>query len=93
MITEISESETVTKYMSCKCRYRFARTKCNSNHGWNNYKCRCECKKNHACEKGYVWNPAKCNYENGKHLANIMDKIICDEIIKIFHMHDFNEKI
>ena len=50
-------------------------------------------KKNHACEKGYVWNPAKCNYENGKYLAKIMDKIICDDIIKIFHMHDFNEKI
>ena len=40
-----------------------------------------ECKKHHICEKGYVWNPSTCNYENGKNLASIMDNsaIICDE--------------
>ena len=29
-----------------------------------NGKCQCECKKHHACEKYYVWNPATCNCEN-----------------------------
>ena len=40
-----------------------------------------ECKKRHICEKDYLWNPAPFNCENGKYLASIMDKIICDEII------------
>ena len=46
-------------------------------------KYRCECKKVHVCEKEYVWNPAICNCENGKYLASIMDKTICDEIIDV----------
>ena len=35
-----------------------------------------------TCEKGYVWNPAACNCENGKCLVSIMDDlpIIYDEI-------------
>ena len=35
--------------------------KCNSNHIWNNNKCRCECKnpRKNVCEKDYTWNPAK----------------------------------
>ena len=27
----------------------------------------------YVCEKDYVWNPAKCNIENGIYLASIMD--------------------
>ena len=30
-------------------------------------------KKDHVCEKDYFWNPATCNYENGKSLASIID--------------------
>ena len=35
-------------------------------------------------KKDYVWNPATCNCENGKHLGSIMDDstIICDEVIR-----------
>ena len=33
----------------------------------------CECKIRHVCDKDYTWNPAKCTFENGKHLACIMD--------------------
>ena len=34
-------------------------------------------------EKDYVWKPATCNSENGKHLASIMDDsmINCDKNI------------
>ena len=42
MITRISESKPLTWDISCEGRYRFGRTKCNSNHWWNNYKYRCE---------------------------------------------------
>ena len=31
MITEVDESKTLTKHMSCECKFKFDRTKCNSN--------------------------------------------------------------
>ena len=40
-----------------------------------------------SVKKSYMWkmfwNPATCNWENGKYLASIMDDsaIICDEVI------------
>ena len=57
--------------------------KCNLNQWWNKDKCQCKGKKNHTCQKDYIWNPATCNCEIGKYLASIVDKIICDEIINI----------
>ena len=100
MITGINKSKTLTKHISCKCKYKFDETKCNSNQWWNNNKCQCEYKKHHICEKDYVWNPATCNCENGKYLASIMDDsvIIYDEVIKSYDeeikiiLTNFNEK-
>ena len=79
----INKSKTL-KHISCECKCKFDRTKCDLNQWWNNDKCRCECKIIHVCEKDYVWNPATCNYENGKYLASIKDEsiIISDEVIK-----------
>ena len=67
--------------------------KCNSSQWCNNKKCWCESKKRHICEKDYVWNPATCNYENGKDLTSIKNDstIICDEIINVRETN-FNEK-
>ena len=45
-----------------------------SSQWWNNDKCRCECKKQHVCEKGYTWNPSTCSCKNGKNLAS--DRLI-----------------
>ena len=39
MITGINESETLTKHISCECKYKFDGRKCNSYEGWNNDKC------------------------------------------------------
>ena len=39
MITEINESETLTKNISCECKCKFDVRKCNSNQKWNNHKC------------------------------------------------------
>ena len=72
MITGINESDTLTKPVPCKCKYKFDDRKCNSNQNWNNDKCWCKCKK-HKCEKDYIWNPAKCSCKNGKYLANIIE--------------------
>ena len=35
--------------------------KCSSVHWWNNDKCRCDCKKCHACKTYYIWNAATCS--------------------------------
>ena len=51
MITGINESKTLTKHISCECKCRFDRRKCNSDQWWNNDKCRRECKKSQVCEK------------------------------------------
>ena len=84
MITGINESKTLTKHISCECKYKFGGRKCTSDQWWNNDKCRCECKKLHVCEKDYIWNLATCSCENGKYLASIMDDsaITYDEIIE-----------
>ena len=83
MITGINELKTLTKHISSECKCRFGERKCNLDQWCNNSKCRCECKKRHVCERDYVWNPATCNYENGKYLAGIVvdSAIICDKVI------------
>ena len=83
-------NKTLTKHLSCGYKGRFHGKKCNSNYWWNNNKCRCDCKKVHVCEKD-IWNPATWNCENGKYLASIMDKTVCDEIIDVKETN-FNEK-
>ena len=77
MITRINQSKTLTKHISCKCKFKFDGRKCNSNQKWNNDKCWCEGKNpnNHrVCEKDYM--------ENGKYLTSIIDDsvIMCNEL-------------
>ena len=85
MITEINESKTLTKHISCERKCKSYGTTCNSNLWWNSNKYRCECIKHHICEKDYIWNYSTCNCENGKYLASIMDNsaIICDQITEV----------
>ena len=45
MITEINESQILTKAISCKRKRRFNGRKCNSD--------QCECNNRHVCEKDY----------------------------------------
>ena len=87
MITEINESKTWTKHISCKCECKFDSKNCNSNQKCNNDKRRCECKnpkEHHVCEKDYIWNPATYTCKNGKYLGSIIDDsvVACDEIIE-----------
>ena len=44
------------KLVKCKCR--LDTSVCNKKQGWNNDKCRCECKElidNGRCDKGYLF--------------------------------------
>ena len=50
MMTEINESKTLTKDISCEFKCKFYETKCNSNQWKNNNKCQCECKKHNICK-------------------------------------------
>ena len=98
-ITGTSESNTLTKHISCKCKCKFDERKCSSYQWWNSDKCRCEYKKRHECKKDNVWNPATCSCENRKYLLNIMDDsaITCGEIIESYNeetktiLTNFNE--
>ena len=85
MITGINELKALTKHISCKCKCKFDGRKYNLNQKWNNYKCWCECKKHHMCEKDYIWNHATCSCKNGKYLASIIDDsvITCDKTRKV----------
>ena len=51
MIAAINESKTLIKHVSCQCKCRYDGRKCNADQWWNNDKCRCECKRRHACER------------------------------------------
>ena len=39
MLTEMNESEILTKYISYGCKCKFDGRKCNSSEKWNNDKC------------------------------------------------------
>ena len=81
IIIEINQSKTLTKHISCKSKYKFDKTKCNSNQWCNNDKCWCEFKKHHIFEKDCLWNPSTCSCKNGKYSASILadSMIICNE--------------
>ena len=84
MITGINKFFAFT----CECKCKFHRRECNSNQKWNNNKCWSKCKnpkKDHACEKDYIWNSATRSCKNGKYWAIIIDNsaITCDVIIEV----------
>ena len=100
MITGKNDSKTLTKHISCECKYKFDGRKCSSNQWWNNDKCRCEWKKRHLCEKDYIWNPSTCDCENEKYLSSIINYsvITFGEFIESYHKEtktvptNFNKK-
>ena len=51
----------------CKCR--LDAKVCNNKEGWNEDKCRCECKElidKGSCDKGFIWNPSNSECECDK---------------------------
>ena len=80
MITGINESKTLTKHISCECKYKFGKRKYNSNQWWNNDKCWCDCKEHDIFEKDHLCNPSTCIYKNETYLASIIgDSVITDD--------------
>ena len=85
MITSKYEAKTMTKHISCDCKYKFNITTCNSNKKWSNKTCQYERKNYRKCKKHYSWIPSTCICENSKYLKIISDdsKFICDKIISV----------
>ena len=88
MITEVNELKTLTKYISCKCYFKFDGRKFNSDQKRNSNESWCECKnlkEHHVCKKHYIWNPATYSCENFKYVGNIIDNsvITCEKVINI----------
>ena len=100
MIARINELKTLTKDISCKCKYKFDGRKCNSDQWWNNNTCRSGCKNVMYVGKKIIWNPSTSSCKNRKYLASIMDDsaIRCDEVIELWDKKtksiptNFNEK-
>ena len=70
IITGMNESKTLTKHISCECKFIFDGRKYNSKQKWNNDKCRCECKnpkKHHVFKKDYIWNSAICSCKSSEY--------------------------
>ena len=82
MFTNINETRTLIKHISCNCKCQFDSTTSNSNQKWNNERCQCECKNCLTCKDDYNWNPSTCICENCKYLKSIIDEsvIVWDEI-------------
>ena len=80
MITNKNEFKTMTKHISCDCKYEFNSATCNSNKKWTNKTCQHECKNYRSCKKDYSWNPSTGNCENSKYFTSISDTSVieCD---------------
>ena len=61
-IANKNEGKTMTKGISCYCKFKINSTTCNSNQKWNNKTCPCEFKNYRNCKKDYIWNSSKKRY-------------------------------
>ena len=94
MITGISESKTLTKHCHAKANINLKEEIAIQINGRITINVDGSVK-NVMYMKKFVWNLAKCNCENGKHLANIADDsaIMCDEIIVSYEEEtNFNKR-
>ena len=67
------QEKTNHKHTSREWKCTFDGRKYTSNQK-RNKKCQCEFKnlRKNVCQKGYIWNPAKCAYENGKYFESVV---------------------
>ena len=59
----------MVQHESNECKCGLNKSLCNSKQKWNQDKCWCECKELNdwgSCEKSYMCNPIRCNWECNK---------------------------
>ena len=54
MIKSKNEAKTMTKHISCDCKFKFNSTTYNWNKLWNNVTCQCDCKNYRTCKKKII---------------------------------------
>ena len=63
LMSRTNETRHIKWYEICKCECRLDSIVCNNKQGWNNDKCRRECKElidKEVCDEEYAWNPSSC---------------------------------
>ena len=69
LMSRTNETRHIKWHETCKCKCRLDVSVCNNKQRRNNDKCSCEYKeliKKGGCNKGFIWNPSKCEYECDK---------------------------
>ena len=64
-----NEATHIKWHETCRFQCRLDASVCNNKQGWNNEKCRCECKEliyKRMCDKRFIWNPSNCEHERDK---------------------------
>ena len=66
LVSRINETRRIEWHERCKSKCRSNSSVCNNKQGWNDDKCRCDCKElidKGVCNKGFIWNPSNCECE------------------------------
>ena len=69
LMSRTNETRHIERHKTCKCKCRLNASVCNNKQRWNEGKCRGESKKlidKRMCDKGFIWNPKKCECECDK---------------------------
>ena len=86
IITGINESKTLTRHISCECKYKFDERKYIQINGGMTINIDVSVK-NVYVKKNYVWIPATCSSENGgifrKHYEWFSDYVSC-EVLELY---------
>ena len=68
-MSKTNETKFIKWHEKCKCECGLNAIICNNKQGWNENKCRCECKKlidKRIYDKGFICNPSNCECECDK---------------------------
>ena len=63
LMSRTNQTHHIEWHKTYKCKCRLHASAFNNKQHWNNYKCRCECKKligKGRCDKRFIWNSSIC---------------------------------
>ena len=69
LMSRTNETKHIKWHKTCKCKCRLDASVCNNKQGWNEDKCKVECKElidKEMYDKGFIWNPSNCECECDK---------------------------
>ena len=63
LMSRTNQTRHIEWHKTYKCKCRLDASAVNNKQHWNNYKCRCQCKKligKDRCDKRFIWNSSIC---------------------------------